>query len=109
MGYKYIIESLRCSNNTFSLNDVNYVVSNSLYLLYFLLFLFSLSIFSFLCIVDLLYEKVGSNTFSDFTDAQELLDAMPSARKIIQSNIGRFLDTEEGILLLQDMALAALK
>lgn len=59
--------------------------------------------------VDLLYEQVGTNKITDFTDVEKLLDAMPSAKMTLQNNIGRFLDTEEGILLLQDMAIAALK
>lgn len=54
--------------------------------------------------VDMLYDQVGSRTVTDFADAQKLLDAMPSAKMLIQNNIGRFLDTSDGILLLQQMA-----
>jgi hypothetical protein len=52
----------------------------------------------------MLYDQVGSKTVTDFADAQKLLEAMPSARMLIQNNIGRFLDTSDGILLLQQMA-----
>jgi|Transcript_9485 hypothetical protein len=60
-------------------------------------------------IVDLIYEQIGSTKIIDFTDAAELLDAMPTARRIMQRNIGRFLDTEDGKGLLQDMAIVTMK
>jgi hypothetical protein len=53
--------------------------------------------------VDLLYEQIGSKTITDFADAAELLEAMPSAKKLISNNIGRFLDAEEGVALLKEM------
>ena len=52
--------------------------------------------------VDIIYEQVGSKKVVDFIDAQELLQAIPSARKIIRNNINRFLDTEEGIALIKE-------
>lgn len=52
--------------------------------------------------VDIIYEQVGSKKVVDFIDAQELLQAIPSARKIIRNNINRFLDTEEGIALMKE-------
>jgi hypothetical protein len=60
-------------------------------------------------IVDLIYEQIGSTKIIDFADAAELLDAMPTARRIMQRNIGRFLDTEDGRGLLQDMAIVTMK
>ena len=53
--------------------------------------------------VDLLYEQIGSKTITDFADAAKLLEAMPSAKKLISNNIGRFLDAEEGVALLKEM------
>lgn len=61
---------------------------------------FFIIIFSYFA-VDILYEQVGSKKVVDFIDAQELLQAIPSARKIIRNNINRFLDTEEGIALMK--------
>jgi hypothetical protein len=63
-----------------------------------------MTVCSFSFTVDMLYDQVGSKTVTDFADAQKLLEAMPSARMLIQNNIGRFLDTSDGILLLQQMA-----
>lgn len=64
---------------------------------------FSLSLYHvYILSVDILYEQAGSKKVVDFIDAQELLQAIPSARKIIRNNINRFLDTEEGIALMKE-------
>ena len=57
---------------------------------------------------DSMYDRVSTKTLDDFGDAQQLLDAVPTARKVLEDNIARFFDTTEGNNLLKDMALAAL-
>ena len=57
---------------------------------------------------DSMYDRVSSKTLDDFGDAQQLLDAVPTARKVLEDNIARFFDTTEGNNLLKDMALVAL-
>jgi len=57
---------------------------------------------------DSLYDRVSTKSLDDFGDPQLLLDAVPTARKVLEDNIARFFDTTEGNNLLKDMALAAL-
>ena len=57
---------------------------------------------------DSLYDRVSAKSLDDFGDPQLLLDAVPTARKVLEDNIARFFDTTEGNNLLKDMALAAL-
>ena len=64
----------------------------------------NLPFFHVLFIVALLYEQVGSKSITDFADAQQLLDSMPSAKMELRNSIGRFLDTEDGVLLLKEIA-----
>jgi hypothetical protein len=59
-------------------------------------------------LTEALYGKVASNTPQDFADVEELLDVAPTLRVVIEKNVGRFLDTEDGINLMKDIAIVAL-
>lgn len=59
-------------------------------------------------LTETMYERVASKSIQDFGDAQQLLDAVPTFRKVLEDNTARFFETTEGANLLKDMAIVAL-
>lgn len=59
-------------------------------------------------LTEALYGKVASNTVQDFADVEDLLEVSPTLKRIFEVNVGRFLDTEDGVNLMKDIAIVAL-
>jgi hypothetical protein len=59
-------------------------------------------------LTETMYDRVASKSLQDFGDAQQLLDAVPTFRKVLEVNVARFFETTEGANLLKDMAIVAL-
>ena len=62
----------------------------------------------FVALFNAMYERLEDKTLQDFGDVQRVIDAAPTARKILEDNVARFLETPDGVALLKDLALAAL-
>lgn len=42
--------------------------------------------------IDLIYERIGSKELGDLVDIEQVLDASPSTKKLIEDNVNRFLN-----------------
>jgi len=62
----------------------------------------------FVALFDAMYTRLGTKALQDFGDVQQVIDVSPTARKILEDNVARFLETPDGVALLKDLALAAL-